>query len=123
MEKCVENYEEMEYNINVNTAFCGLRGNPLQRGEIRHITLDNFRPENFVYGFLQGIADELYPVFLEFIKNRNIKKLVASGNTVRKNLTFQKILKKKYGLPVELTAFPEEAAYGAAFFANTNERS
>jgi sedoheptulokinase len=118
MEKCIENYKEMKDNIVENTAFCGLRNNPKQRGEISHITLDNFTPENFVYGFLQGIADELYPVFLEFLKKCNIRKIIASGNTVRKNLVFQKLLEKKYGLPLELTAFPEEAACGAAFFSN-----
>jgi sedoheptulokinase len=118
MEKSIENYKETKGNIIVNTTFCGSRDNPKQHGEIRHITLDNFTPENFVYGFLQGIADELYPVFLEFTKKHSIRKIIASGNTVRKNLAFQKLLKKKYDLPLELTVFPEEAACGAAFFSN-----
>jgi sedoheptulokinase len=118
MKKCIENYNETKDNIIVNTAFCGSRDDPKQRGEIRYITLDNFTPENFVYGFLQGIANELYPVFLEFTKKHHIKKIMASGNTVRKNLAFQELLEKKYDLPLELTVFPEEAACGAAFFSN-----
>jgi sedoheptulokinase len=118
MEKCIENYKEMPADILVDTAFCGSRSNPLQNGAIHNITLNNFKPENFVHGFLRGIAAELYPAFLLLSKNRDITKITGSGNTIRKNITFQRMLEEIYDLPLELTVFPEEAACGAAFFSN-----
>jgi len=121
MERSIGNYRQSKEDIMVNTAFCGSRSNPMQRGEISNITLRNFTPENLVHGFLRGIAAELHPVFLEFAKSRHFCKLTASGNTIRKNQAFQKILKELYGLPLQLTEFPEEAACGAAFFAEKTE--
>src|SRR5699024_10723102 len=45
--------------LTVDTRFCGTRENPQLTGSINHLTLDNFKPEEFIYGVLGGIVEEL----------------------------------------------------------------
>ena len=47
----------------------------------------------------------------------HISTLVVSGNAVRKNPVLRQILAETFGLPLQIPAHTEEAAFGAALFA------
>ena len=103
----------------VNTLFAGSRADPALRGSILNISEDNFTPAQLVSGFLHGIADELYSLYLPVRERGGAchKTLVGSGNGVRKNEPLQRILSEKFNMPLLLPPFEEEAAFGAALFA------
>jgi len=46
-----------------------------------------------------------------------VKTMTASGNAVRKNPVLRQILAETFGLPLQIPAHTEEAAFGAALFA------
>lgn len=60
------------------------------RGEISGISEDNFTPEALAAGCLYGMAGELHEIYGKIGGTRQIDRLVASGNAIRKN----RILKK-----------------------------
>ena len=103
--------------LTVQTLFCGTREQPDKRGEIGKIDLTNFTPQQMIHGFMAGIAQELYLPYEEFCKQKKFTAIMASGNMVRKNKYFQQVLSAVYSLPLKITGFPEEAAYGAALYA------
>ncbi|MDF2566697.1 MAG: hypothetical protein K0R90_153 [Oscillospiraceae bacterium] len=102
--------------LEVQTLFCGTRKQPDKRGEISNIDLTNLTPQQMIHGFMIGIAQELYPPYKEFCKQKKFTAIMASGNTVRKNKYFQQALSTVYSLPLKVTDFTEEAAYGAALY-------
>ncbi len=109
-------YNEGKKPLRVSTLFRGTREDPNLRGCITDIDDINFTPGRLALGFLQGMADELYDMYLltgEKQKNR----ICASGNAVQKNPVFQKLLSDKYGMPLTLSSYKEEAATGAALYA------
>ena len=110
-----------ESNLTVNTLFSGSRSDPFTRGSIQNISEDNFTPANLIGGFLNGIAQELYNLYLPLGKrdNANLKRLIGGGNGVRKNGPLRRILAEKFQVPLEVPLYHEEAAYGAALFALT----
>ena len=105
----------------VTTSFSGTRTNPQKRGKIENIGLDNFTPAAMMFGFMEGMARELYELARPILTDGSfcLKNLVASGNGVRKNSTMRSILSNRFCLPVRVPIFNEEAAYGAALFAMT----
>jgi len=116
MERFMEKVS-VENPLAVQTLFCGTREQPDKRGEIGNIDLTNFTPQHMIHGFIIGIAKELYPAYEEFCKQKKFTAIIASGNAVRKNKYFQHVLSTVYSLPLKLTNFPEEAAYGATLYA------
>lgn len=111
--------EELTDYPRVATCFCGSRRNICDRGRIENISFDNFTPAGVMLGFLEGISRELYDLArpcLE-IQYGQFRKVIASGNGVRKNKMLVKALSNCFGLPVYIPAFQEEASYGAALFA------
>lgn len=101
--------------LKVSTLFDGSRDEPSARGAIDGIGIDNFTPEAMMLGFLNGIADELYGMYLKMgtpVKS----KLIGSGNGIRKNPQLVQALEKRFGLPLTLSSSEEEAACGAAIF-------
>ena len=104
-------------SLAVKTLFAGSRRDPSLRGSITNISEDNFTPAAFVAGFLRGIVNELYDYYLPLADKGNLKTLVGSGNAVRRNEALKKILSGKFNLPLVLSPYREEAAYGAALFA------
>ncbi len=102
--------------MKVVTAFNGTRIDPSKRGSISNISTNNFTPEGLTVGVLNGMAQELYGMYEQINDGTGItvKKLVASGNGVRKNMILQQILEKKFGVHLELSKYNEEAACGAA---------
>lgn len=102
--------------IQIDTAFNGTRVDPLKRGSICNISEDNFTPAGMVYGVLQGMAKELYDMFVTIRQSTGIhaKTLVASGNGLRKNELLRKICGDMFGVELALAPCEEEAAMGAA---------
>lgn len=107
--------------LTVDTRFCGTRENPQLTGSINHLTLDNFKPEEFIYGVLGGIVEELatfHKVMLELGAPKP-KYLIGSGNAVRMNKYLQAVFEAEFGMKMQIPVHNEEAAYGAALYAMT----
>lgn len=104
-------------NLTVNTLFAGSREDPSLRGSITNILEDNFTPAHLISGFLNGMADELYNFYQSVREREAYTVLVGSGNGIRKNEALRRILSEKFDMPLELSPYEEEAAYGAALFA------
>lgn len=80
---------------------------------------NNFHASDLVRGFVTGMADELYELYLGFPEElrRGKTGITASGNGIRKNLLLKEEIEKLYKLPVSFTDREEEAATGAAIMA------
>lgn len=102
----------------VTTTFAGTRTNPSLRGSIAGISTENFRPGPLITGVVTGMANELHDMYGIIQNGTGIfrDKLIASGNGVRKNPALQRILSRKFGMPLTMVANEEEAACGAAKF-------
>lgn len=106
--------EEAAKGLAVDTRFAGTRQQPLLRGQIQGITVDNFTPANLTIGFLEGMMDELHSMYDKMGEER--MNLVGSGNGIRKNEVLVRIAERKFGGHLRIPAHTEEAAYGAALF-------
>ncbi|UQZ36672.1 hypothetical protein C2I18_25935 [Paenibacillus sp. PK3_47] len=103
----------------VNTQFLGTRSDPLARGSIEGISLDNFTPGKMAHAFLRGMIGELHGFYTE-VTGSGIpayKTLVGSGNALRANPVLCAKAQDTFGLPLMLSASQEEAAVGAALCA------
>ncbi|MBE6769352.1 MAG: hypothetical protein E7548_01185 [Ruminococcaceae bacterium] len=100
--------------LSVDTRFAGTRKNPALCGSIRNITTENFNCGELTRATLCGMSTELYDLYSEMGQRRS--GLVASGNGIRKNPYFVKILSEKFGAQVKIPTHLEEAAVGAALF-------
>ncbi|MHB1453055.1 MAG: sedoheptulokinase [Saccharofermentanales bacterium] len=103
----------------LSTKFAGTREDRGMRGSITNIGLNNFTPERLITGFLEGIAGELQEMYMTVgaADLKNCEWLVGSGNGIRKNIALQKILSRRFGLPMLIPVHEEEASYGAALYA------
>ncbi len=106
-----------EHSLTVDTRFCGTRQNPDITGLISGITDTNFTPDALVKGFLYGMAKELFDLYDGFGK-KDISKLTASGNAVRKSPVLRRYLEEFFGAEICTPAHTEEASFGAAIFAS-----
>lgn len=115
MEKLLDRGMEGE-KLEVSTAFSGTREKPEKRGAIKNVGTENFTPKALIYGVLDGMAGELYKMYGRIEKGLHVSRsrMIASGNGVRKNRHLQEILRKKFGMRLQLAEREEEAAYGAA---------
>ncbi|WP_276357184.1 sedoheptulokinase [Cohnella caldifontis] len=105
--------------LTVRTRFFGTRADPRALGAIENIGPANFTPRHLVHGFLEGMIAELrryYDAFPAKVKEW-LDTIVASGNGVRRNRALCRRLERSFGYPLEVPAFPEEAACGAALSA------
>lgn len=111
-------------SLSVDTRFCGTRNEPDLNGAIMHITEDNFTPCQLTRGFLIGMCRELYSFYEEMEKftSKGLKKLVGSGNGVRKNKILQHYLEQTFKMPLSIPENTEEAAFGAALFAEKGKQ-
>lgn len=110
--------EEMaqERKLSVTTTFSGTREEPLKRGMIGDIGVDNFTPGNLIRGFLDGMAEELHGMYEEMACGTELpaEMLILSGNGFRKNRHLRRIAEEKFGMKAVLAECCEEAACGAA---------
>ncbi len=111
--------EDANESLQVEVLFRGTRMNPQKRGSIRNISADNFTPVNLIFGFLNGICNELYAFFEEIPEsNRNkIHRLVGSGNAIRMNTLLCRILEDRFGHKMVIPKNCEQAAFGACLSA------
>lgn len=113
MTQALEHYEGDA--LKVSTLFDGSRDDPSARGAIEGIGIGNFTPEAMMLGFLNGIADELFDMFLKMgVPAKST--LIGSGNGIRMNPRLAQAFEKRLGLPLTLSPYNEEAACGAALF-------
>ena len=99
--------------------FQGTRSDPELRASITGLSADNFTPIHMTWAMLEGMTKELYDMYQKYrakVEGKE-KKLVGSGNGLRKNPHFQKIVSAQFELPLVLSDCEEEAAVGAAHYA------
>ena len=102
-------------SLRFDNTFCGTRANPSRRGSISGIGTDNFTPEQFCIGLLEGMVGELAELYSTI--GLPVRALVGAGNALRKDPLLQRLCEKRFGLPLRLPAHQEEAAVGAALYA------
>jgi sedoheptulokinase len=119
MEELVREGPPSDKPMIVVPQFSGSRQNPQARGSISNISMHNFTPQNLIYGFITGMVNELLS-YLETVPTTQLarmRRVVGSGNGVRKNRLLQKVIEQQVNLPLVIPAFEEEAALGAALHA------
>ncbi len=131
-EKCASAYKgidaflektvEVANPVQFSTLFCGTRENPEERASIENLGIDNFTPGHLIYGVMNGMADELSEMYKSGISvcSERPRKLIASGNGIRKNMSLQRIVSEKFGMELKIPKHKEEAAYGSAIFSLTS---
>jgi len=116
MNKLAKAGYENKSNMKVHTQFCGNRENTDIYGMIENITDSNFLPSNVIFGTILGMVNELYNMY-EKMNLKGITKAVASGNAVKKNSVLLDTIKDVFMLDTSVMDYDEEAAFGAAIFA------
>lgn len=108
--------QEEKQRLRIKTTFDGTRVHPEQTGSITNLTAENFTPELFVYGVLEGMSRELYTMYQTIHAGTAIKieHMIGSGNGLRKNPVLCEIMKEMFGAELTLAEYEEEAAAGAA---------
>lgn len=118
----LEKTESVENPVAFSTLFCGTRENPEERAKVVNLGIDNFTPGHFVYGVMNGMAEELYEMYEKGISvcEERPSTLIASGNGIRKNKALQRIVSEYFGMDIKIPGHKEEAAYGSAIFSLTS---
>ncbi|GGA25505.1 sedoheptulokinase [Paenibacillus physcomitrellae] len=119
MERLMRQAPEQEQGLSVRPWFLGTRSDPNVRGSIENISLDNFKPASLAHALLKGMVEELHAFALKLLaaKPANYRRLVGSGNALRSNPVLCAKAEEVFGMPMQLSASPEEAAVGAALCA------
>jgi sedoheptulokinase len=115
-----KNFATLANKLTISTQFSGTREQPQQRGYIKNLGIENFTPQHFTVGILEGIVAELYELY-STIKDCpdtvTPGTLIGSGNGIRRNVALQRMFAKKFGMQVKIPTHKEETAYGAALIA------
>ena len=92
-----------------------------RRGGISGLGETNFKPEEFTFGVLRGMAEELDTFYQEMRRDGAgaPEYLIGSGNAIRSNPYLQRIFEKLFGMELQIPCHREEAASGAAMAAMT----
>lgn len=109
MNECAE-----DSKLTVSTLFDGTRQDPDIRGSISGISTENLTPGALMDGFMRGIAEELYSLYTAMGEGCEYKRLIGSGNGLRKNACLCRTVESVFGAPLTLSKSREEAALGAA---------
>ena len=121
-EKCASLYGPMldaidnlkETGLIFDNRFCGTREMPDLRGSIQNISLENFTPENFIFGSLYAISDELFQMYQK--TGKTCGALVGSGNGIRKNKKLRQMFEAAFSCKMNIPNQQEEASFGAMLF-------
>ena len=119
MDLLMENLTEVKEPLNVKTLFSGTRKDPQKRGEISGISINNFNMASLCDGFMCGMVNELYDLYLEikpFLKNEPTF-LIGSGNGIRSNKPLRDRFERIFNMKLLVPAHKEEAAFGASLYA------
>ena len=104
----------------VRTTFSGTRSNPLERGSIQGIGVDNFHPGALTAGLVAGILGELHDCYrMVDMTGKPARRWRGSGNGLRRNPLMRHLAEDIFGMKLYIPAHMEEAAYGAALCALT----
>lgn len=105
----------------VTPTFAGTRDDPQECGRIENISAVNFHPGAMTAGMILGILEELYGYYETMCRltGRRAQEMVGSGNGLRKNPLMKRLAEERFGMPMKIPQYPEEAAYGAALCAMT----
>lgn len=104
---------DQDGGLRVTPRFLGERDAAAERGGIAGITLDNLTLGALAAATALGVVDNLSRGFtVEQWRDR--RKIVGSGNGVRKVALMREAIARKLQLPLELSEAREEAACGAA---------
>lgn len=109
----------MEQAWKVRTTFGGSRNDPQEKGSIYGISTENFHPGALTVGVILGILEELKEQYENMceLTGKRARKLVGSGNGLRKNPLMQRMAEELFGMKMTISAYEEEAACGAALCA------
>ncbi len=125
MSAALDQAGEVEDYPQVNTTFQGTRKDPMLRGSIQNISEKNFTPVHMMHGFMHGMANELYDSYCSYLDMGGTAPvaMIGSGNGLRKNPHMCRIFEKTFECPMTLSQNNEEAASGAAIYAERHQRS
>lgn len=102
----------------VSPLFQGTRQNPDLCAAVTGLTTENFTPLHLLYGMLDGMAEELYRMYLCWHDlGGEADVLIGAGSGLRRNRHLQTCFAQKFGRELILSPGMEEAAAGAARFA------
>lgn len=102
----------------VSPLFQGTRQDPTLRGSITGLSPENFTPQHLIRGMLEGMAGELYEMYLGYLASGGKSaRLLGSGNGLRRNVHLQDCFSRLFGQKLTMSECTEEAAAGAALFA------
>jgi sugar (pentulose or hexulose) kinase len=99
-----------------NPLFAGTRAHPQSRASWSNISAENFTPAHMIRALLEGIAEALHNDCLLICREagRSCRRVIGSGNALRKNPVLREIVARRFAMPLELPPHREEAAVGAA---------
>ncbi len=118
MERLLKTQPQPEKIPKVLPYFRGARWDTSLTGCITDLTVDNLTPLHLIWGMMEGMAEELHQMYLQYIEAGGDKRpLFGSGNGLQKNIFLQKSFEKVFGCTLTMSACHEEAATGAARFA------
>lgn len=103
-------------SLSADCRFCGTRNDPSIRGGFSNVSESNFTPTDFALAVLNGMAGELYDMYKG--GGKTARKLVCSGNGIRKNAALRRITSNMFGCEIQIPLYAEEASYGAALAAS-----
>jgi sugar (pentulose or hexulose) kinase len=108
--------EKGSSGITVDSRFSGTRLEPNLRGIISGIGVDNLTIANLARGFIEGMVRELMDM-ASAAGVKDFKRIIASGNAVRRNPVVPDVIESIFGLPCYISTNREAAALGAAYSA------
>jgi sugar (pentulose or hexulose) kinase len=96
--------------------FAGTRAEPEVRASWSGVSPENFTPAHMARALLEGVADVLHEDYARIgqAAGKSYRRLVGSGNALRKNPVLRRVIAERFALPLQLLPHEEEAAIGAA---------
>ena len=104
--------EKTQTTMIADSRFCGTRKDPDIKGSYYNIDENNFTPDDMIVSTLNAMTKELYDMYVS--SGKKCSSLVCSGNGMRKNAALRKITAYMFESKIQIPAYKEEAAYGAA---------
>ena len=102
----------------VTPLFQGTRQDPSLRGSITGLSAENFTVRHLIWAMLNGMTAELYDMYARYTAaGGSASMLIGSGNGLRKNIHLQNCFTRMFGQELLMSDCNEEAATGAALFA------
>ncbi len=101
--------------LRCSPLFVGTRVDPTLRGSFTGIGQSNISVGHLTRALLEGMSDVLLDLYRQIEPSAGARdRLVGSGNAVRRGSLLGSILSERFARPLWQTAWPEEAAVGAA---------